>query len=151
MNLDINWEKAAADAVVYGQDGQPLVRTDDTELAAENTKTLFQQLQGPEVRTATTSIPIERITERIGKPTIHRAQVNLSSLEARELEAERVRAEAQAAKEQAAAEAFLKLPAGQRVVALEEKVAGLEAKINQILSAVEARPKRARTVKTDGD
>lgn len=147
--LSIDWEKAAAEAFVVNSDGSFAVRDDNTVLAPENTHTLHDQIRGPEVRTATTSISISRVDEKIGKPVIHRASVNISSLEKREQEAERVRAEAQAAKEQQAAEAFLKLPAGRRVVALEKKVASLESKISQILAAVQDKPKTTRKAKTD--
>lgn len=149
--LAIDWEQAAAQAFVVNHDGSFQTRDDNTELAAENTKTLFTQIQGAEVRTPSHSVPIERITERVGKPVIHRAQVNLSSLEARELEAARVREEAEEAKRQAAAESFLRLPAGQRIVQLEEKVATLESKIDKILAAVEAKPtKTTRKTKANG-
>lgn len=149
----VDWAKAAKEAFVVGPDGSLQAPADEPLYA--NTREYFDSVQESEVRTPTFHAPIERIKEKIGAPTIYRSSVNISSLEARELEAERVRAEAQVAKEQRIAEEFMLTPQGRRIVALEEKVAGISDKLDQILAAVETNKSKttrasAKKEATDG-
>ena len=151
LDLSIDWEKAAAAAVVYGQDGAPVQpRTMETELAPANTQTLHQQIQGHEVRTPSYHVPIERIEEKVGKPSIHRSTASFQAAEAIAAEAVRAREAAEEAKQAKAAAEFLLTPQGRRIAALEETVVSLESKLDQLLAATEVKkPTTSRRKTTD--
>ena len=152
LDLSIDWQKAAKEAVVYGQDGTPVQpRTMETELAPANTQTLFQQVQGHEVRTPSYHVPIERITEKIGRPTIHRSTATFETAEAIAAEAVRVREAGEQAKQDKIAAEFLLTPQGKRIVSLEETVASLESKLDKILAAVEAKPRTTAKKTSNGN
>ncbi len=124
--LQVDWSLAAKQAVVYSRDGAATVPTADVvdEQAIED-RGAQQPIFEAEVRTAGQAfhVPIGRITEKVGKPVIHRASLNIKNVQEQQEIANRLREEAEAAKAERITHEFLLTPQGKRIVRLEESLA----------------------------